>query len=142
MGVPSTLSVGSLQTSYQNGTGSTMAMGIPVSTNTSGQLVLTDATNEATVLAMVGLTAIAIPSAAIGSVIDSGRLQNVSTAFSVGDPLYVGSTPGTLTNIPPAAGSNGFVEGDYCIFVGVLVQNEFNPSNTDIKLLISVVGEL
>jgi len=131
-----------LQTGYVNGTGSTIAICVPVSTNTSGQIVLTDVSNEALSLGFVGLTNIAIPSAANGGVINGGRLQNVTTGFAVGDAIYVGSTPGTLTNVKPNAGSNGFVALDFVIFVGVLVKNEFNPSQTDIQLFTQIVGQL
>lgn len=131
-----------LSTGYQNGSGSTIPLASPVSSNTSGQILLTDVSNEALALAFVGLTNIAIPSAASGEVISTGRIENVSTGFSIGDAIYIGSTPGTLTNIKPNEGSNGFVALDWVIFVGVLVKNEFNPSQTDIQMLPQVIGQL
>jgi len=131
-----------LSTGYQNGTVSTMAMGTPVSTNTSGQILLTDVSSETSSLAFVGLTNIAIPSAASGEVVSSGRIENVTTGFSVGDPIWVGSTAGTLTNVKPDNGSNGFTSGDFVIFIGVLVKNEFNPSLTDIQLFTQLIGQL
>ncbi len=129
-------------TGYQNGSGSTIAIASPVSTNTSGQILLTDVSNETSALGFVGLTNIAIPSAASGEVISGGRIENVTTSFSVGDAIWVGSTPGTLTNVKPNAGSNGFASGYFVIFVGVLVVNEFSPSETDIQLLPQVIGQL
>ena len=118
-----------------------MAKGLIVSTNTSGQIEPVDVSDEASVLAIVGITAESIPSAATGNVVNGGRLEDVATGFSVGDALYVGSN-GLLTNIKPTEGANGFVSGDFVIFVGVVVKNEFNPSDQDIQLMISVVGQL
>lgn len=141
-GNPSALSVGFLQSGYQNGSGGTLAAFTAVSTNTSGQILPTDITNEASSLAIVGLTTQSIPNTANGQIADSGRLQNVTTSFAIGDAIYVGLTPGTLTNVKPSVGVGGFTEGDFVIFIGVLVENEFDPSETDIKLMIAMIGEL
>lgn len=132
----------SIQRGYLNGTGSTLAQATLVSANTSGNLVALDVSNEALVLSMVGLTSFAIPAAANGTVISEGVLENVTTAFAIGDAIYASATPGALTNVKPDTGSNGFVAGDFVVFVGVLVQNEFNPAQNDIKLMLSVVGRL
>lgn len=130
-----------LQTGYQNGTLSTMAKGTPVASNVSGQLILLDVSNETTVLSMVGLTSSEIPSAASGLVVSGGRLEDISLPYNVGDAIYVGKSA-TLTNIKPNVGSNGFVVGDFVIFVGVVVKNEFNLSQLDIQLMLSLVGQL
>lgn len=131
----------SVVSGYQNATGSTLPMATPVAINSSGQLIAVDVSSQAVVQAIVGLTAASIPNAANGQVADGGRLENVSLAFSAGDALYV-AKDGTLTNIKPDIGVGGFLSGDFVIFIGVMAVNEFNPSNFDIKLLISVIGEL
>lgn len=126
---------------FQNNTGVTINKATPVCINSSGNMVPLDISNESTVLAMVGLTNAAIPNAAMGGVQDGGRLEDVSVPFSVGDPLWV-SKSGGLTNNKPSAGSNGYVSGDFVIFVGMVVKNEFTPSLKDIKLMISIIGQL
>lgn len=132
----------SAASNYQNGTGSTMPIATPVAVNGSSQLILVDVSSEASVLAMVGYTAIAIPSAAIGSVASNGRLENVTTGFAVGSPLWVGNTPGSLTNVQPDLTVSGWATGDFVIFVGIVVQNEFNPANQDIQLSTQIIGQL
>jgi hypothetical protein len=113
----------------------------PVSINTSSQLVLTDISNESLVQAIVGLTNMSIPGGASGAVIDSGRIENVNIVFTVGDAVYI-NFDGTLTNTKPDLDVLGFSSGMFCVFVGVIVKNEFNPSLKDIKLMISVIGQL
>jgi len=132
------------QTGFQNGTGSTMNVATVVSTNSSGQLILADVTNEATIETIVGLVSIAnIPSAANGTVVSDGRLENIpSLGFSVGDTLWLGTTPGSLTNVKPDLTQIGWSAGDYVVFIGVVVQNEFNPSNQDIQLCRQIIGQL
>lgn len=129
---------------YQNGTGSTMAVATAVSTNTAGQIVLTDVTNEALSEGWIGLVATALPSTAIGQVATDGRLQNIplGLGFSIGDPIWVGNTPGTLTNVRPDLTVGGWAVGDYILFVGVVVQNEFNPSEQDIQISRQIIGQL
>lgn len=132
----------SLMTGYQNASGSTLAMATPVSTNGIGQLITIDVSNEDTVSALLGVTSSSIPNSANGLVIDAGRLENVTgLSASVGDPLYISKT-GSLTNIKPNVGDNGFLAGDFVIFIGVVVSNEFIPANKDIKLMIQLIGQL
>lgn len=128
-------------TNFQNGSGSTLAKATLVAVNSSSQLVPVVVTSEATVMSIVGMTGMSIPNAAIGSVVDNGRLEDVTTSFAIGDALYLGKD-GLLTNSKPEIGVASFVEGDFVIFVGVVVRNEFNVSLKDIKLMISVIGQL
>jgi len=127
---------------FQNGSGSSISKGVPVSVLASNsQLSLVDVSSEISVQAIVGLCGIAIPNGATGNVVDNGRLQDVSTSFNFGDALYI-AKDGSLTNVKPDLGSNGFTDGDFVVFVGVVVKNEFNSSLKDIKLMISVIGQL
>lgn len=130
-----------LTTNYQNGTGLTIIQSTPVSTNVSGQMIPVDVTDENSVKRMVGLSGQDVPTTANGPVVDSGRLENVTIGYSVGDILWVSKT-GFLINQKPDYGVNGFAAGDFVIFVGVVVQNEFNSLQKDIKLMISLVGQL
>ena len=135
------ISARKLATNYTNGSGVTLLKGMPVSTLASGLVTSIDVSDQASMDAFVGLYNQDTPNAASGQVVDSGRLENFVTAFNVGDPIYV-SKAGGLTNIPPSIGVAGFVAGDYCVFVGVIVVNEFNPLLKDIKILIEKVGDL
>lgn len=130
-----------LQSTYVNALGGTISKGTVLSINTSGQIFPIDVTSEVSVGALVGIANQDIPAAATGLVVSGGRLTNVTTSFSIGDAVYVGSD-GLLTNVKPDLGSAGFVSGDFVIFIGVVVKNEFNPALQDIQLMISVVGQL
>lgn len=130
-----------LGSNFQNGSGSTLDKCVLVSVNASSQLVPTVVDNEALVQAIVGVTSISIPNAASGGIVDNGRLEDITTSFAVGDAIYLGKT-GLLINTKPVIGSYGFVDGDFVIFVGVIVKNEFNVSLKDMKLMISVIGQL
>ncbi|NJO48242.1 MAG: hypothetical protein HC840_00840 [Leptolyngbyaceae cyanobacterium RM2_2_4] len=128
-------------TNFQNGSGSTLDKATLVSVNTSSQLVPTSVSSETLVQAIVGMTNISIPNAATGSVADFGRLEDITTSFAVGDAVYL-NKDGTLTNTKPQIGINSFTDGDFVIFIGVVVKNEFNVSLKDLKLMISVIGQL
>jgi hypothetical protein len=131
------------QTTFTNGSGGIVAPITAISTNSSGQFVLTDVTDETTVETWIGLTAETIANLAAGLVISDGRLPNVnSLGFSTGDAVWVGATPGQLTNVKPDLTASGWSEGDFVLFVGVIVQNEINPSQQDIQLLRQLIGEL
>lgn len=133
----------SAETGYTNGTVSTLSKGIVVSTNTSGNLVKTDVSSEALVKALVGLMSADLPAASSGMVINAGRLENVATSFAFGDPVWLNKTAGGLTNIKPDVGNgDGFVSGDFVVFIGVITKNEFNGSLKDIQLMLQVVGQL
>lgn len=127
---------------FQNGSGSSMLKGLPVSVLAlNSQLFPVDVSSEVSVQAIVGLTGAIIPSGATGYIMDNGRLQDVSTSFAFGDALYIAKN-GSLTNVKPEIGTASFAEGDFVVFVGVVVKNEFNSSLKDIKLMISVIGQL
>lgn len=131
----------SLGSSYQNGSVSTITKGTPVAVNAFSQVSPVDVTNEASVLAMVGLMSVDTPSAATGTIADCGRLENITTSFSLGDPVWV-AVGGGLTNVKPDAGSGGFVSGNFVVFVGVIVANQFNGLQKDIQIMKYVVGQL
>lgn len=131
----------SLSTNFQNASGGTLAQSTPASVNSSGQLVGVDVSSDTSVGAIVGLCGADIPNAATGPVVDSGRLENVVLGFSVGDAIYI-SKAGFLTNVKPSLGVGGFITGDFIIFVGVVVKNEFNALQKDIQLMIENIGQI
>lgn len=112
-----------------------------VSVNASGLLVPLDVSSQASWSSFVGYANVRIPTSSLGPVIASGRLQNIITSYPVGTALYI-DTNGNPTNIIPSVGVNGFVSGDICIFMGVVVQNEANNSEFDIALYTQMVGVL
>jgi len=112
------------------------------SVNSSGQLVPLDVSNQASWQAFVGYANVRIATSASGAIIANGRLQNVTTSYPVGTPLYI-DTNGNPTNIIPSVGVNGFVSGDMVIFMGVVVANEANPmTEKDFALFTQMVGTL
>ncbi len=131
-----------LASMYQNGSGSTIVQGAPVSVNGSGQIVLTDVTSIASVQAFIGLANANIAPSAYGQVISSGRLLNLSGySFAVGNAIYVG-IGGIIQNTKPNYGVTGFAAGDAVISVGVIVKNTSNPSNQDLQIMPQIVGVL
>lgn len=134
------LSSESVITKYTN---ASVSAAIPqaqaVSTNGSGQLVPLNISSLASVNNMVGYALSRIPASASGSIISNGRLLNFTTSYSIGTPLWI-DTNGNPTNIVPQIGVNGFVSGDYVIFLGVVVANAI--SGTDIALFTQITGTL
>jgi len=126
---------------YTNGSGSTVSKGVLMSTLSNGNVIPVDVSNLVSADSIVGFYNQATPSAASGSVIDSGILENITTSYVVGTPVYIDTT-GNLTNIAPSVGINGFLSGYSVIFAGILVKNEFNPAWIDLKILIQKVGTL
>lgn len=127
---------------YVNGSGLTLPLGAPLSVLGSGLVTTVNVSSQASVDDFVGFYNQATPDSASGLTIDCGLLENITGyGFSVGNPVYVSKT-GTLTNVVPAIGVGGFVAGDYLVFCGVIVQNEFNPSQQDLKILIQKAGIL
>lgn len=130
-----------IQTNFQNASGSTLLKAAVVSSNTSGQIVPIVVNDDASVSRFMGLVAVNTPNAATGGVMASGRLEDVTTSFAVGDALYVGAD-GALTNVKPDYGVSTFDVGYYVIFIGVVVKNEFNASLKDIQVMPQVIGQL
>ncbi len=129
---------------YQNGTGSTMGVCTAVSTNVAGQIVLTNVSSQALSEAWLGLIQTALPTSAYGPVATDGRIQDIPSGlgFAIGDPIWVGKTAGSLTNVRPDLSVIGWASGDYVLFVGVVVRNEFNPTLKDIQISRQIIGQL
>ena len=137
-----------LLTNYLNNTGSTIQQGTPVSvTGTADHITPTDVTSQASVQAFVGYAYTRINNGSLGAVISGGRLQNLQGfSFSIGDAIYMSVLGTYLQNTKPVD-SNGnpvapFVESDFMVFCGVIVQNEENPSLQDLQILTQLFGEI
>ena len=131
-----------LVTDYVNASGATaIPQAQACSINGIGKLVPLDVSSQSSWNNFVGYANIRISASSSGPIISNGRLLNITTAFALGTPLYIG-TDGNPTNIVPSVGVNGFVSGDAAIFMGVLVKNQTSPSEKDIALFTQVIGIL
>lgn len=131
-------------TNYTNASSvNAIAQAQACSVNSSGLATPLDVTSQSSVNNWIGYANVRIPASALGAVISSGRLKlyTNTNSYALGTALYVG-TDGNPTSTVPSVGVNGFTSGDYCIFLGVLVPNEANPSEFDISLFTQVIGVL
>lgn len=130
-----------VQNNYTNASGFTITKGKVVATNSSGNIVLLNPADEDLVSAIVGVTSESIINLSSGAVISSGKLEELTTSFNVGDAVYAGIN-GELINHKPNIGENGFEVGYFVVFIGVIVKNEFDPLKKDLLVMPSLVGQL
>lgn len=126
---------------YQSGSISDIVAATPVSVNGAGMISPLDVSSQTSVNNFVGLTNALILSSANGQVTSSGRIESLTLSFNLGDSLYAGKN-GTLINVKPDYGVSGFVAGDFVVFIGVVVKNEFDASKKDILLMAELIGQL
>lgn len=129
-----------IQSDFTNGSGLTMPIYTPVCSNSSGDVVMVDVSDESKALSVIGITASQILNGDTGSIVTEGRIKNVALSLAFGS-LYI-SKVGTITDVKPSIGVGGFISGDFIVRVGVLVKNKDNPLNKDIVLNIMPVGQL
>lgn len=123
-----------------NQTGATVPKGIPVRLTSDG-IDLIDVSLESNVDALAGVLSEDAINNSNASIISSGTIESIVTAFSVGDAVYI-SKVGLLTNIKPSLGVNGFAEGDFIIKIGMIAKNNTNPANKDLLVGIQIMGQL
>lgn len=123
-----------------NNTGFSIPKFIPVKLTASGMETI-DPSVEADVDALAGLTRDIVLNGQSGQVVTSGLVENTGLSYAVGTIIYV-SKSGGITDTKPSIGVGGFVEGDFVIRLGVIVENEGNPSLRDCLLNIQMVGQL
>lgn len=96
----------------RNVTGSTIGNGVPVYVNgaDSGFPTVAPCSSSALVSSMaLGLTTETIPTASAGHVTVTGLVRGLNTsAYAAGDPLFVGTSPGTLVNSVPGGGAYSY----------------------------------
>lgn len=100
----------------KNDTGSLMLALSPVAIDSSGFMKNIDVTAEADSVKATGILKSNTVDQAYGEVVTSGKIENITTALTFGDYVYV-AKDGTLTNVLPSAGTNSFVSSDYAIRV-------------------------
>lgn len=124
----------------QNQTGMALPKGTPVKITSSGISTI-DVSQEADIDALGGVLKDDTSNLTKGNIITSGSIENLSTPFAVGSSVYI-SKLGTLTNIKPSIGVNGFGEGDFIVLIGMIAQNVDNPTGKDLLIRLQVVGQL
>jgi hypothetical protein len=107
----------------------------------TGEIQPVDVSSGSSSFRVLGVTSAAIPNGGFGDVVTHGRIQNISTSFAFGDFVYV-AKDGTLTNVEPSYGLDGFTDGDYSIKIGMIVKNKDNPSQKDLIVNIEYGGAL
>lgn len=138
---PSGSSSSAIQGNYLNNSGSTLSAMILVWQDTSGGIDQVIPTFEEDVFSIVGLLTAATLNNAQGNVALSGLLKNVTTAFVLGDILYLSRT-GALSTTVPDIGVGSFQAGDWVVKVGKITKNSTNGAQKDLKLEIEVIGQL
>jgi len=130
-----------IDSDYANDSGAQINKGIPVRIDGTGKLETINPSNESEIDAMIGVTSEDIADSSSGGVTAMGRIKDITTAISVGSPVFLSKT-GTLTTTKPSEGVGGFTSGDFIVRVGVVVQNNDNPSNKDLAVSLMIVGQL
>ena len=136
--VPSSQTV---QNAASNTTGLTLTQLTPVKVNSDGSLGTVNVSIEADVQAIAGIVASNIPNGTSGNVASDGRILNIGSTYPYGTQLYISKTGG-VTNVQPSIGVGSFVSGDFVVSLGVVAQNNTNPSNYDLIVRILLVGQL
>ena len=115
-----------------NNTGSLLSKGTPVSIDeTSGDIELIDVSNEDSSKAGFAVVRIDSPAGSSLEYVTSGKIEDISVAFNFGATVYV-SKSGGLTDVAPAIGVGGFVEGDFMIMIGRVAKNNSDPLKKDL----------
>lgn len=135
------VAINSVQSAEYNLTGSTLTKLTPVKVNASGNLGGIDVAIESDVFAVAGLLNADTVNGAAGSIVTSGRVENVTTSAAVGEAIYISKT-GSITSIKPSIGSGGFDSGDFVVRVGIVVKNATNPLNKDVLVSLQIIGQL
>lgn len=114
----------------KNNTGSTLPILSPVFINNFGNLEPIDI---ATIPNNVSICI--LPSDILdqdyGSVVFKGRILDITTSLNIGDVVYLDKM-GTFSSNVPVVGISGVLEGDAYIKIGVISENQLNPSNKDL----------
>jgi len=140
-GTASAASSKAIHAEETNNSGSTINKLTPVRIDSNGDIATVDVAIEAQALAIAGITDSAIGNGAVGAIVNSGRILDITTTASLGEALYV-SKVGTTTNLKPTIGIDGFMAEDFVIRLGIIAKNALNPVSKDLLVNISIVGQL
>lgn len=123
-----------------NQTGNSIPKATPVKITSSG-IDLMDVSVESDIDAFAGVLKDTAQIGGNGTIVSSGTIENITTSYPVGSMVYI-SKLGTLTNIKPSLGVNGFGEGDFVIKIGMIAQNVDSPTAKDLLVGIQIMGQL
>lgn len=132
---------------FLNGQGSTIAKATPVRIHSDGFLRTIDPALD-TALSIIGVTEAAIADTAVGPVIMSGRILDITTTGNFGDVVYVSSSGGIIASSEfssgdsPSIGVDGFQAGDHVLRLGVIAKSLANPAQKDLIVNIQIMGVL
>lgn len=127
-------------TDFTNNSGGTLAKLTPVRIDNTGDLQNINVALE-TAKDIVGIVDSDIVNGATGTVINDGRLTDISVSSDFGSELYI-SKAGAVTDQEPTIGVGGFVAGDFVISIGKVIKNLDNPTLKDLLVEIDVRGTL
>ncbi len=130
-----------MRVELQNDSGSAIASLQPVCSDSDGKIQAIDVSIEDDAIKTLGVSTTSISDGSSGLILTHGRLEAVTTPYSFGDYVYVSKT-GDLTNILPSEGVGGFISGDYIIRIGTIVRNKSIPSQKDLLVNVTVVGQV
>ena len=130
-----------LITTLTNNTGNTIAARTVVCVNSSGDITPVSVAVEANAFSVIGVTANSISNASSGTIVISGALKNITTSASFGDALFI-AIDGSLTNVKPTIGVNGFMAGDFVIKVGIIVKDHTNSLQKNLIINNQIMGQL
>lgn len=134
-------SAAALADSFDNNSGGTLNKATPVRIDSLGELQTVNVATESEIDSLVGILLDDVDDAETGSVITSGRLENITIADPFGSAIFLSKTGG-LTATKPSVGVGGFASGDFVVRLGTLVKNKVTPSNKDLLIRVQIVGQL
>lgn len=126
---------------FVNESGFSIPAFCPVSIDVTGKIKQTDPSIQNDAEKVIGVSVAAIPNNSSGYIALAGRLNNILGVVSLGDKVWV-AKDGTLTNITPEPGVNGFNVNDYIIKIGAIASNNEISSNKDLVLTVQLIGQL
>jgi hypothetical protein len=140
-GTASAASSKAINANELNNTGNTINKLTPVRINSNGDIDTISPSIEDQVLAIAGIVNIDITTGTYGDIVNSGRIENITTSAIFGDVVYL-SSAGGITTTKPSAGIDGFASGDFSVKLGVVAKNRTNPLNKDLVIHILIGGQL
>lgn len=126
---------------FLNQSGSLIPAFCPVSIDALGGIKQTNPSIQNDAEKVIGVTMSAISNNSSGYIALAGRLIDVLGIISLGDKVWV-AKDGTLTNITPEIGINGFIAGDYVVKIGAVASNNETPTDKDLVLTVQLIGQL
>ena len=127
---------------YLNNSGSQIPAMSVVWQDTSGNIrKFTTPSVESQIKNTLGLLLTVTDNNTQGAVVLAGLIKNVTTAFNIGDLVYL-SKFGGMTAAAPDIGVGGFSAGDFVVQIGNITKNSDNPLQKDLNLAIIVRGQL